>query len=125
MNNIQKNFKINQIWISKNRIKYRIVSIDETTPNCWFPILLENCESKVLFTADSKGNIYNNFQALDDNLIMQVSEQFGELEEQDKDLATRMLRIYNEKKKRMEEERKSNNDKLKRSLNLVKRGKKR
>ena len=113
------NFKEGEIWLSKKRKKFKIILIDTNSPDTWYPLLLENTESKILFTADSDGSIYSEFKFLEDKLIMKVSEEFS-LKKDEKDLASRMLKVYNKRNKMMEEDRKQNNRKVKRLYRLGK-----
>ena len=113
------NFSEGQIWISKKKEKYRIVSIERDNPICWYPILLEHAETKILVTSDPDGNLYNDFQILDDKLVMKVSDNFDPTKSE-KDLASRMLKIYNKRRQMMEDDRKKNNERVKKNFRLDK-----
>lgn len=113
------NFKEGQIWVSKNKIKYRIVSIETENPVCWYPVLLENIDTLILHTATADGKIYLDMRNMDDQLIMQVNANFGVTKEE-KSIADKTLKMYNERKKRMEEDRKADNKKVKSMFNLNK-----
>ena len=106
------NFQENEVWISKKRVKFRIVSVERDNPVCWYPLLLENLTNKVLFTADPLGKIFLDFRDQDDQLVMQVPSNFGNQPKSEKNLADSMLKIYNARKESMEEQRKKDNEKI-------------
>lgn len=111
------NFLEGEIWITVKREKYRIVSVERDNPLCWYPLLLENVQSKLLFTADSNGLIHSDFRCIDDKLVMKVSADF-EISKTEKDLADRMLKVYNKRKQMMEEDRRKKNDSIVRRWRL-------
>lgn len=101
------NFEIGQIWISINREKYRIVSISDNINN-WFPILAENISDGFIYTSNLDGQLFNNMSYLGDKMIMVVGENFyPSLKE--KDVADRMLKVYNAKMDRIKKDRQRSN----------------
>ena len=114
------NFNENDVWISKNKVKYRIVSVERVNPICWYPVLLENLDTKILYTTCFDGYIYKDFREQNDKLVMRVSSDFTPQPKNEKDLADRMLVVYNKRKELLEKERELNNKKVKRLYRLIK-----
>lgn len=69
------NFKVGDHWVSRKRNIYKIIDVD-TNPRSYYPILIENVESKILSTANSAGEIFRYVESLSDQLLMKVPLTF-------------------------------------------------